>query len=155
MFIKKGDMIMKLKNINLEIVVISVLIVSAIAVSLIIAPMKSLEVIDSIYALVSKLFGTPLLWFSLAATVLCFYFAFSRMGKVRLGDEKPDFSLFSYIGMMICAGLASASVYFSFIEWIFFYSGPALGIEAGSAESVEYAPAYSCSCSSTNGSILL
>ena len=33
MFIKKGDMIMKLKNINLEIVVISVLIVSAIAVS--------------------------------------------------------------------------------------------------------------------------
>lgn len=52
MFIKKGDMIMKLKNINLEIVVISVLIVSAIAVSLIIAPMKSLEVIDSIYALV-------------------------------------------------------------------------------------------------------
>ena len=143
MFIKKGDMIMKLKNINLEIVVISVLIVSAIAVSLIIAPMKSLEVIDSIYALVSKLFGTPLLWFSLAATVLCFYFAFSRMGKVRLGDEKPDFSLFSYIGMMICAGLASASVYFSFIEWMFFYSGPALGIEAGSAESVEYAPAYS------------
>lgn len=134
---------MKTKNINFEIVIISVFLVFAIAISLMAAPEKSLEAINAVYGFVSTAFGTPLLWFSLIAMIMCMYYAFSKTGKVKLGEEKADFSLFSYIGMMICAGLASASVYFSFIEWIYFYTGPALGIEAMSAEAAEYAPAYS------------
>lgn len=134
---------MRAKNINVEIVVISVILVIAAALSLIIWPEQSLNGINALFAFVSKVFGTPLLWFSLAAVIICFYLALSKSGKIRLGDEKPDFSLFSYIGMMICAGLASASVYFSFIEWIYFYSEPALGIEPMSTEAAEWAPAYS------------
>lgn len=134
---------MKEKNINIEVVVISVIIVAAIAASLIFNPQGSLKAIDSLFGFVSKAFGTPLLWFSLAATILCAYLAFSKTGRIKLGDDNPDFSLFSYIGMMICAGLASASIYFSFIEWIYFYSAPALGLDPMSTEAAEWAPAYS------------
>ncbi len=136
---------MKVKNINLEITAISIVIIFAIAISLIIAPEQSLNAIDGLFNFVSTVFGTPLLWFSLAATIICFYLALSRYGKITLGDGEPSYSLFSYIGMMICAGLASASVYFSFVEWIFFYTSPALGIEPMSAQAAEWAPAYSFS----------
>ena len=125
----KEEKRLKVKNINLEITAISIVIIFAIAISLIIAPEQSLNAIDGLFNFVSTVFGTPLLWFSLAATIICFYLALSRYGKITLGDGEPSYSLFSYIGMMICAGLASASVYFSFVEWIFFYTSPALGIE--------------------------
>ena len=134
---------MKQKNINLQVVLISVIIVAAITAALIISPQNSLRAIESLFNFVSKVFGTPLLWFSLAATIFCAYLAFAKTGRIKLGDDKPDFSLFSYIGMMICAGLASASVYFSFVEWIYFYSAPALRISPMSVEAAEWAPAYS------------
>lgn len=133
----------KQNNINLEVVLISVILVAAAAAAIIIRPQGSLDAINALFGFVSKAFGTPLLWFSLAATVLCAYLAVAKTGRIKLGDDKPDFSLFSYIGMMICAGLASASIYFSFIEWIYFYSAPALGIAPLSAEAAEWAPAYS------------
>lgn len=134
---------MKFKNINLEITIISILLVLATALCLIIAPDASLDIINKVFDFVSVAFGTPLLWFSLLCVILCAYLAFTKYGKIRLGEGKPDYSLFSYIGMMICAGLASASIYFSFIEWIHFYTGPALGMEPLSTAAAEYAPAYS------------
>lgn len=134
---------MKFNNINTGVVSISIIAVLTAAFSLILVPEESLAAINVMFGFVSKVFGTPLLWFSLAATILCFYIALTKYGKIRLGEGKPAFSLFSYIGMMICAGLASASVYFSFVEWIYFYTGPALGIEPMSAEAAEWAPAYS------------
>ncbi|MGI6730811.1 MAG: BCCT family transporter [Anaerovoracaceae bacterium] len=134
---------MKSKNINIEVTLISIVIVLLIAVSLLVIPEQSLSAINVAFNFVSTVFGTPLLWFSLFATLMCFYLALSKYGKIRLGEGSADFSLFSYIGMMICAGLASASVYFSFVEWIFFYTGPAIGIEPMSVEASEWAPAYS------------
>ncbi len=134
---------MKLNNVNLVTIVTSIVVVGIIAISLIAAPDATLNVINTVFGFVSSVFGTPLLWFSLICTALCVFLAASKYGKVRLGDGNADYSLFSYISMMICAGLASASVYFSFTEWIFFYSGPALGIEPMSTLAAEYAPAYS------------
>ncbi len=131
------------KNINVEITVISIVVVLAVALSLIISPEASLKAINGVFGFISTVFGTPLLWFSLACTVIGAYLAYTRYGKIRMGDEKPEFSLFSYVGMMICAGLASASVYFSFIEWIYFYTSPAQGIEPMSTLAAEFAPAYS------------
>lgn len=134
---------MKTKNINLSVTLISILVVLFVAISLVVAPEASLSAINSVFNFVSVVFGTPLLWFSMFATFFCFFIAFSKYGKIRLGEDKPEFSLFSYIGMMICAGLASASVYFSFIEWIFFYTGPPAGIEAETTRAAEIAPSYS------------
>lgn len=134
---------MKDKNINVEITVLSIVGVLAVALSLIVSPEASLKAINGVFDFISTAFGTPLLWYSLAATLICFYLACTRYGKIRMGEEKPEYSLFSYVGMMICAGLASASVYFSFIEWIYFYTKPAQGIEPMSVLAAEFAPAYS------------
>ena len=61
---------MKLKNINLEITIISILIVFGAAIALMVAPDQSLYVITVMFNFVSTAFGTPLLWFSLAATIM-------------------------------------------------------------------------------------
>ena len=134
---------MNIKNISLDIIAISITFVFGITISLIFLPETSLNIINTVFDYTALLFGTPLLWFSLICTILCFYFSFSSYGKIKLGDGNPDYSTFSYIAMMICAGLASASVYFSFIEWVFFYNTPALGITPQSNKSLEWAPAYS------------
>lgn len=129
-------------RINKTTVLTSLAILSIVVILLALYPEKGLNVISNVYDFTTNLFGTGLLWFSLLCTVLCTYLFFSKYGNITLGDGKPEFSLFSYVAMIICSGLASASIYFSFVEWIFYYTSPALGIKAQSSLAAEYAMAY-------------
>ena len=48
-------------------------------------------------------------WIMLAFTGLCLFFAFSPLGRKRLGDGKPEFSTMSWLGM-IFTGFAGVGV---------------------------------------------
>ena len=45
--------------------------------------------------------------------------------------------------MFICAGLGSATMYWAFMEWGYYYLTPGLGIAPASAKALEYSIAYS------------
>lgn len=129
-------------RINKTTVITSLSLLSAVVLMLALFPEKGLESISAVFTFTTNIFGTGLLWFSVLCVILCGYLFFSRYGNIKLGEGKPKFSLFSYIAMIICSGLASASIYFSFVEWAFYYTDPALGIEGGSTKALEYAMAY-------------
>ena len=61
-----------------------------------------------------------------AVFILSIFFAFSKYGKIKLGDknEKPKFSFWEYGAMMFCAGLAGDIIYYSFTEWIYYANEP-------------------------------
>ena len=71
------------------------------------------------------------------ALLLCIYLAMSRYGDIRLGaqTETPQYSLFSWIGMLFSAGIGIGLVYWGTAEPLYHFMAPPLG----EAETIEAA----------------
>ncbi|MGI6731637.1 MAG: BCCT family transporter [Anaerovoracaceae bacterium] len=135
---------MKNKNIDISLMLICLLIIVIVVALLAIFPQQSTDLIGSLFTSITDNFGTLILWFGFLVFLYCLYMAFSKHGNVLLGDkdQKPDYSMFQYISMMICAGLGAAAVIWSFVEWAYYYSSPALGIEPMTPLAAEWSTAY-------------
>lgn len=107
-----------------------------------IKPATTLAVVNTIFDFTTAIMGVPILWFVFLGLFLCGYLAFSKYGKIKLGEGDPEYSLFSYIAMMICAALASTAVYYSFVEWSFYYEDPAFGLEPFTEAAAELSTSY-------------
>ena len=72
------------------------------------------------------------------------WFAFGKYGSVRFGgpEAEPEFRKLSWIAMLFCAGIGTSLLYWSTIEWAYYYQAPPFGIEAGTAEAAEWAAMY-------------
>ena len=71
------------------------------------------------------------------ALALCIYLAMSRYGDIRLGNqtERPQYNLFSWIGMLFSAGIGIGLVYWGTAEPLYHFMAPLMG----DAETVEAA----------------
>lgn len=85
-------------------------------------------------------------WFftSIATVVLIFmlWVGFGRFGRIRLGtdDEKPEFSMFSWISMLFAAGMGIGLVFWGAAEPLTFFESPPPGsAEAGTVEAMHTA----------------
>ncbi|HCN16932.1 MAG: BCCT family transporter [Psychrobacter sp.] len=63
------------------------------------------------------------------ALVLCIYLAMSRYGDIRLGNqtERPQYNLFSWIGMLFSAGIGIGLVYWGTAEPLYHFMAPPMG----------------------------
>lgn len=63
------------------------------------------------------------------ALLLCIYLAMSRYGDIRLGaqTETPQYSLFSWIGMLFSAGIGIGLLYWGTAEPLYHFMAPPLG----------------------------
>ena len=88
--------------------------------------------------------GPLFLWFAFGAMLLLAWLAFSEHGGKRMGPSKeaPEFSLFSWLGMLFCAGIGSSLLYWGTIEWAYYYADPPFGIPPRSPEAAEWGAAY-------------
>lgn len=130
------------KNIDWTLTIISVAAVFIFVFFMSVYPDGTLSVVNSLFKYTTMVTGTPILWFVFAGLIVSLYLGFGKYGKIRLGDDKPDFSFFSYCAMMICAALASTAVFYSFVEWSYYYLEPAFGLEPGSQNAIEMALPY-------------
>ncbi|MBP2280497.1 choline/glycine/proline betaine transport protein [Psychrobacter sp. PL15] len=78
------------------------------------------------------------------ALILCIYLATSRYGDIRLGaqTETPQYSLFSWIGMLFSAGIGIGLVYWGTAEPLYHFMAPPLG-EAETVEAAKQAMSIS------------
>jgi BCCT family betaine/carnitine transporter len=108
------------------------------------APEASGQVIDRLYAWLSSHLGPAYLWAGLGSFGFVSYLACSRYGSVVLGESRDDteFSNFSWFSMLFCAGIASGLLYWSVIEWAYYYQKPPYGAVPGSPEAIEWAASY-------------
>ncbi|MGX7594370.1 BCCT family transporter [Planococcus plakortidis] len=74
--------------------------------------------------------------------ILLMYLVFSKYGKVRLGDEPPEFSTFSWGAMLFCAGMGTSIMFWSMMEPMYYYMGPPFGYEPNSNQAAEWAVTY-------------
>lgn len=107
-------------------------------------PEKSNEILNQVHAFSTHELG----WFFLVVTVillvLCLYFAFSRIGNIVLGDEndKPAYSTFTWLGMVLTSGSGGSLLYLAAIEWIWFVQDPPFGLDPQSIDAYRWASAY-------------
>jgi len=130
------------KNYDYGLIVVSLVVVAAIIVGLTVSPEQGSAIADRAFAAITYVFGTPTLVFALASFAFLLWLAFSKYGDIRLGQEGPDFSTKSWVGMILTAGLGSATVYWAFLEWAYYYQTPGLGVAARSDDAYAWSLAY-------------
>ncbi len=85
--------------------------------------------------------GTGFLWYVIFATVVLLYLAFSKYGDIRMGDCKPKFTKFQLFAMALSAGMGASTMYWGFIEAVYYFMDPQFGID-DKHMAMEYATAY-------------
>ncbi|NOJ19012.1 BCCT family transporter [Vibrio jasicida] len=86
-------------------------------------------------------FGSGFLWYTLFATGALLFLAFSKYGDIRMGDTKPKFTKFQLFAMALSAGMGASTMYWGFIEAVYYFMDPQFGI-TDKTMAMEYATAY-------------
>ncbi len=88
---------------------------------------------------VRSYFGTFYLWLGLGCVVFLLGLAFSKFGKIRLGNSPPEFDRLSWIAMLYSAGMGAGILLRAVQEPVFMYINPPIATEQTSEIiSLEY-----------------
>ena len=139
---KQGNEIKQKPVIDKPIAIVCIILVAIFVLFMCLKPDATLNAVNTVFDAVTAVMGVPILWFVFIGLFLALYLALSKHGNVKLGEGEPEFSMFSYIAMMMCAALAATAVYYSFVEWSFYYADPAFGLEPYSQEAAELSLPY-------------
>ncbi len=104
------------------------------------------KLVNGAFALSTKLFGAYWQVLLLLTFFIGLGLAFSRLGAVRLGNfEKPEFSTFKWIAIIMCTLLAGGGVFWAAAEPMAHFTSPPplFGVEANTAPAAYAALAQS------------
>ncbi|MCL6218375.1 BCCT family transporter [Zunongwangia sp. M21534] len=82
--------------------------------------------IDSLSIWVREIFGEFYLWLGLACVLFLLIIAFSKYGRIRLGNSPPQFDRLSWIAMLYSAGMGAGILLRAVQEPVFMYQNPPL-----------------------------
>lgn len=74
--------------------------------------------------------------------LLLVFLCISPIGAKRFGTEKSEYSTFSWMGMIFTAAAGFGMLTWTSIEWYYYAASPTWGMEAFSAEAMEWASLY-------------
>ncbi|WP_444904730.1 BCCT family transporter [Microbulbifer sp. CnH-101-E] len=116
---------------------------------LVTVPLIVFPEVGSVWVKVAKDFvtdqlGVFYLLLGVGAILFMVYIVFSDIGQIKLGnsEEDPEFSTVSWASMLFCSGIGASILYWSMVEWIYYYQTPPFQIEGGTPEAARWAVAY-------------
>ena len=122
----------------------AVIVVIAACIPLALMSERAGPAVEEIYNWIASNLGIFYQWFGIATIIYLLWLSLSRYGRIRLGgdEEKPDFSTFSWAGMLFCAGTGASLLVWAGVEWAFYIDAPPFGAEPRSAKAIAWASAY-------------
>lgn len=107
-------------------------------------PERAGPVVEDLYNWISSNLGILYQWFGIGTILFLLWLSLGRYGHIRLGgdEEKPDFSTFSWAGMLFCAGTGASLLVWAGVEWAYYIDAPPFDAEPRSAEAIAWATAY-------------
>ncbi len=95
----------------------------------------------AMFSFFTSKFGWLYMLAMLAFVVFAIFIAFSRWGKITLGEdgEKPEYSTMSWFAMLFGCGMGVGLVFWGVAEPLSFYVGPAAGIDPETPEAANFA----------------
>ncbi|MDO6815565.1 BCCT family transporter [Cobetia amphilecti] len=122
----------------------SIFLLLAVTLPLVIFPEQGAMWVSAAKNFVTSKLGVLYLLLGVGAGGFMIYIIFSDIGQIKLGDaeEKPEFSIVSWAAMLFCAGIGASILYWSMIEWVYYYQSPPFHVEGQTPEAAEWAAAY-------------
>lgn len=118
---------------------LSILTILAFSGFILISPESFYYTIESYSVTIRNLFGSFYLWLGLGCVLFLFILAFTPLGKLRLGKEKPEYDTLSWIAMLYSAGMGAGILLRAVQEPVFMQQNPPIS-SSNSAEvmALEY-----------------
>ena len=116
----------------------------AVTVPLILFPERGAAWLLEAKDFITDKLGFAYLLLGIGSFMFMLYVAFSDIGKIKLGDpdDEPEFSTLAWAAMLFCAGIGASIIYWSIIEWAYYYQSPPFLAEGGTVEAMRWASAY-------------
>ena len=103
-------------------------IVTGIVAVLLTFPQQSMKTIDSLWNIFVNKLGFFYILLGFGVVCIAFYLAFSKYGAIRLGAlDKPRYSNFTWGAMIFTSTMAADILYWSLIEWGYYYTASPFG----------------------------
>ncbi len=99
--------------------------------------------INATFSYVTNTWGWAFEWYMIVMAGFWFWLILGPMANKKLGDEKPEFSNFSWIFLMFASCTSAAVIYWGSIEAYYYIAYPPFALEAYSDEAKEFGLAYS------------
>ncbi|NDV18348.1 BCCT family transporter [Pseudodesulfovibrio sp. JC047] len=116
-------------------------IILAACIPLMLYPEAGEKVINVMFQFITIKMGWLYMLFGLGTFSLLMWFAFGPFSHKRLGDT-IEYSTFSWIGMLFCAGVGAGIMFGGSIEWAYYAAYPMHGAPVGSLKAAEWSTAY-------------
>ncbi len=119
-------------------------IVLLVSVPLAVFPEAGERLLTTGYDFIADRLGFLYAFAGLGVFVLLAWLAFGRHGKVKLGrdEDQVEYSDFSWMAMLFCAGVGAGLLYWAAIEWTAYYDAPPFDVAPRSPEAAGWASTY-------------
>ncbi|MDP9524324.1 BCCT family transporter [Pseudomonas putida] len=128
---------------DVPLIITSIVVVGTIVAALTAFRDQAKTLADQLFTQATTTFGSVVQLLGFFCVLLIVGLAFSKYGNIRFGSGKPEYGNTSWVFMFICAGLGSATMYWAFMEWAYYYLTPGLGIAGSTPQALDYSIAYS------------
>jgi BCCT family betaine/carnitine transporter len=98
--------------------------------------------LNTIFSAATNAFGGIFHIYIFLILIVLAYISFTKIGSIRLGEGKPQYSTFSWISMVFCACIGSSILYWGLIEWAYYMTAPPFGYEPLGRQAAEAAVGY-------------
>lgn len=96
-------------------VVLAVMI--GVTVLVLVAPDMAKELGNKVFLLATTKLGWAVIIFAIVYCGLFLFLSCSKYGKIRFGNDKPEYSTFAWFAMLFCSSSATAAAFWAFNEW--------------------------------------
>nr|WP_152820135.1 BCCT family transporter [Vibrio sp. B1Z05] len=134
---------MTVKNLNFGLAIPAIILVIVLLFVSALFPEQSQAMAGGAMTFVTNWFGWLVQIASLALVAFLLWLAFSKHGNIKLGDDKPEYSNFTYGGMIFTAGVGASLIYWGIGEPMYYLQAPPLFAEANSFSAAAWAVTYS------------
>ncbi|MGN8920633.1 BCCT family transporter [Lachnospiraceae bacterium HCP28S3_F9] len=129
-----------LSRLDLSTMVIPLIVIIALCVVFMVAPEQSKAVLGSIRNFLGNDCGVYYVLLGVGAVICSMYMAFSKYGKIKLGDlDKPQYSTFKWGTMIFTSTMAADILFYSLCEWALYGNNPHIVAMGGMQK---WAPTY-------------
>jgi BCCT family betaine/carnitine transporter len=122
----------------------SIIAILAASIPLALYPEAGKAAVDGLLSSFTGTFGWLYLLTGIGSFLFMVWLAYGPLGRIKMGapDEQPEFRTIPWISMLFCAGIGISICNWAFVEPLYLFSGPPLGIEGGTTEAAEWAAMY-------------